>query len=141
MFGWRWRKPRPAPFPGVVSTFVFGPARRKCTMQETVLTTVQKRRIQLKHRLRTAPPDSYLSVSGVPSWEIDDPNIATLEPEADGLAASAFSGAPGIAIVTNVSLVILPDGSIVEKTSQFKLTVNEDGTILSEYVFEDATDK
>lgn len=143
MFGWPWRrkKPRPAPSADVVSTFVFGPARRKCPMQETVLTTVQKCRIQLKHRLRTAPPGEYLSVSGVPTWEGYDTNIVTIEPEADGQAATAFSGAPGETIVTNVSQVIQPDGSIVEKVSQFRLTVNEDGTILSEYIFEDATDK
>lgn len=137
---WRRRKPKPAQSAGVMVTYVFLPPERKSPMQETVLTTIQKQRVRLTFRRQGAPDGELLPVNGVPSWEIDDPNIATLEPDADGLACTMFAGAPGIAIVTNVSQVQTPAGNR-EIVSQYKVTVNADGTVIVEYVFEDATDK
>jgi len=139
---WTKRKPQRARCIDVVSTFVFSPAERKKTpMQETSITTVQKQRVQIKHRRRGAPAGELLEVSGVPTWEGYDNNIVTVEPEADGKAATVFANAPGETIITNVSQVIKPDGTIVEIVSQFKVTVNEDGTIESIYEFDPATDK
>lgn len=91
------------------------------------LIRTQTMQLRTNERFRLTPQfknerDEILLVEGIPRWGSDNPVVATVEPEADGLSAVVRAHSPGVANITVAADIDL-SASVYEIEGTYEVTV------------------